>query len=169
VLGEASFDDAAEREEAVRLLDAFHEATARQLNEGEGFDFVLYGDEGADDEFAMWCEGYLLGVELAEPPWEEAAEAEDVEDMLTPFFVLSGRWKEARLEAGEPELPESEERAMLEELRDSLADTVLYNRRYWFEHNVPAPVRREAPKVGRNDPCPCGSGRKYKNCHGTAT
>ena len=22
------------------------------------------------------------------------------------------------------------------------------------------------PKVGRNDPCPCGSGRKYKNCHG---
>ena len=27
-------------------------------------------------------------------------------------------------------------------------------------------VRREAPKVGRNDPCPCGSGKKYKNCHG---
>ena len=23
-----------------------------------------------------------------------------------------------------------------------------------------------APKVGRNDPCPCGSGKKYKNCHG---
>ena len=22
------------------------------------------------------------------------------------------------------------------------------------------------PKVGRNDPCPCGSGKKYKNCHG---
>jgi preprotein translocase subunit SecA len=27
-------------------------------------------------------------------------------------------------------------------------------------------VRREGPKVGRNDPCPCGSGRKYKKCHG---
>jgi preprotein translocase subunit SecA len=27
-------------------------------------------------------------------------------------------------------------------------------------------VRRETPKVGRNDPCPCGSGKKYKNCHG---
>jgi preprotein translocase subunit SecA len=27
-------------------------------------------------------------------------------------------------------------------------------------------VRREAPKVGRNDPCPCGSGKKYKNCCG---
>ncbi|MCZ2399646.1 MAG: SEC-C domain-containing protein [Phycisphaerae bacterium] len=25
------------------------------------------------------------------------------------------------------------------------------------------------PKVGRNDPCPCGSGKKYKQCHGKAT
>ncbi len=31
---------------------------------------------------------------------------------------------------------------------------------------VAQPVRREAPKVGRNDPCPCGSGKKYKQCHG---
>lgn len=29
-----------------------------------------------------------------------------------------------------------------------------------------APVVRDAPKVGRNDPCPCGSGKKYKQCHG---
>jgi preprotein translocase subunit SecA len=28
------------------------------------------------------------------------------------------------------------------------------------------PVRRDQPKVGRNDPCPCGSGKKYKKCHG---
>jgi preprotein translocase subunit SecA len=27
-------------------------------------------------------------------------------------------------------------------------------------------IRRDVPKVGRNDPCPCGSGKKYKNCHG---
>jgi preprotein translocase subunit SecA len=30
-------------------------------------------------------------------------------------------------------------------------------------------VRRDEPKVGRNDPCPCGSGKKYKKCHGAAT
>jgi uncharacterized protein YecA (UPF0149 family) len=27
-------------------------------------------------------------------------------------------------------------------------------------------VHRNEPKVGRNDPCPCGSGKKYKKCHG---
>ena len=28
------------------------------------------------------------------------------------------------------------------------------------------PVRNDGPKIGRNDPCPCGSGKKFKNCHG---
>ena len=32
----------------------------------------------------------------------------------------------------------------------------------------PTTVRRSQPKVGRNDPCPCGSGKKYKRCHGAA-
>ena len=31
---------------------------------------------------------------------------------------------------------------------------------------APQPVQRLGPKVGRNDPCPCGSGKKYKQCHG---
>ena len=31
---------------------------------------------------------------------------------------------------------------------------------------TPQTVRRDKPKVGRNEPCPCGSGKKYKHCHG---
>jgi len=31
---------------------------------------------------------------------------------------------------------------------------------------TPSQVKRDAPKVGRNDPCPCGSGKKFKKCHG---
>ena len=34
------------------------------------------------------------------------------------------------------------------------------------EDSSAAPVKREGEKVGRNDPCPCGSGKKYKRCHG---
>lgn len=35
------------------------------------------------------------------------------------------------------------------------------------QHHAPVQqVVREAPKTGRNDPCPCGSGQKYKKCHG---
>jgi SEC-C motif-containing protein len=35
-------------------------------------------------------------------------------------------------------------------------------------HHKPQTVVREEPKVGRNDPCPCGSGKKYKKCCGAA-
>ncbi|MFZ5800345.1 MAG: SEC-C metal-binding domain-containing protein [Candidatus Omnitrophota bacterium] len=31
---------------------------------------------------------------------------------------------------------------------------------------APQPIHRDLPKVGRNDPCPCGSGKKYKKCCG---
>ncbi|WP_126465651.1 preprotein translocase subunit SecA [Aedoeadaptatus ivorii] len=34
------------------------------------------------------------------------------------------------------------------------------------DSGVQEPVRRQTKKIGRNDPCPCGSGKKYKNCHG---
>ena len=34
------------------------------------------------------------------------------------------------------------------------------------QHSSQTPTQREEPKVGRNDPCPCGSGKKYKKCCG---
>jgi len=37
---------------------------------------------------------------------------------------------------------------------------------YFLEGDVvkPKPIRRDGPRIGRNDPCPCGSGKKYKKC-----
>ncbi|MBV8469849.1 MAG: UPF0149 family protein [Burkholderiaceae bacterium] len=51
----------------------------------------------------------------------------------------------------------------IEELVVTVADLcdLTTEHRYHVEN-----VRRDGPKVGRNDPCPCGSGRKYKQCHG---
>ncbi len=54
--------------------------------------------------------------------------------------------------------------------RDELITEAMYAvqelRMYWL-HHAPKPVtRRVEVKVGRNDPCPCGSGKKYKKCHG---
>jgi len=45
--------------------------------------------------------------------------------------------------------------------------TAVYS--YWLDKRIShAPIRRDGPKVGRNDPCPCGSGKKYKSCHGSS-
>ena len=57
---------------------------------------------------------------------------------------------------------EERRRRMIEQMRS----------RYQFSapaksQQKPAPVQREGRKVGRNKPCPCGSGKKYKKCHGS--
>jgi preprotein translocase subunit SecA len=52
---------------------------------------------------------------------------------------------------------------------DARGDDYGANRNDYFDPSTP-PVKQEpvkvGPKIGRNDPCPCGSGKKYKNCHG---
>jgi uncharacterized protein len=163
IVGEAPFASADEEREIGELLERFAEDTARQLNEAEGFDFILYGEE---DDLAPWAEGYLRGVDLAEPAWGEVADEEDLDNILFPFLALTGDAKELALEAGEEWMGEEEEARMLAEIRDNFASHLFDVRQYFFEKNIPPTVRRDAPKVGRNDPCPCGSGRKYKNCHG---
>ncbi|WP_248295543.1 SEC-C metal-binding domain-containing protein, partial [Paraburkholderia sp. UYCP14C] len=58
-----------------------------------------------------------------------------------------------------------------EELLETMIAELTHIYRYFEPHrralaSVPArvPMRREEPKIGRNEPCPCGSGRKYKHC-----
>jgi len=167
VLGDAhAFESQEDADAIIDLLERFREDTARQLNEGEGFDFILYGPEGDEEDLAVWADGYLIGVELAEPPWEEQADPEDLDNILYPFLVLTGQARELALESGNAWMSDEEEAKLVADIRAGLADHLLDVRAYWFERSRPETVKREAPKVGRNDPCPCGSGKKYKNCHG---
>ena len=60
-------------------------------------------------------------------------------------------------------------RANKEEI-DAAGDDYAANEKDYYDPSVGAAVKQEpikvVPKIGRNDPCPCGSGKKYKNCHG---
>src|SRR5260221_8291910 len=150
-------------ERIARLLERFAEDTARQLNEGEGFDFILYG--GADEDFSTWADGYLAGVDLIDPPWEEEAEAEDLDNLLFPFLSLTGQAKELALDNGEEWMSDAEEARLLAQIREGLAGHLVNVRRYWFDNRVPPTVKREGPKPARNDPCPSGSSRKSKSSH----
>jgi uncharacterized protein len=166
-LGESHrFKTAEDEARITSLLTRFQEDVARQLNEGEGFDFILYGPEGEEEDFSVWADGYLAGVDLAEPPWDEAAGSDDLDSILFPFLAMTGQAKDIALENGEAWMSEAEERRMMKEIHDGFADHVLEVRRFWFDKSVPPTVKREAAKTGRNEPCPCGSGKKHKNCCG---
>ena len=50
-------------------------------------------------------------------------------------------------------------------LRLPQAVTDIY--RFWIAKRGLEPIRNGEPKIGRNDPCPCGSGKKFKQCCGS--
>ena len=51
---------------------------------------------------------------------------------------------------------------------DGQDPAIIAIRQFWHAQDLlPAAPLRTGPKIGRNDPCPCGSGRKYKRCCGS--
>ena len=105
-----------------------------------------------------WCDGYLRGVELAEEDWHTSGE--ELTDLLVPIFAFTEKTKWRGHDLGYDEMVKTQQ---------SIAANARKIHAYWLERRgdhapVAQPVRRNAPRVGRNDPCPCGSGKKYKKC-----
>ena len=65
----------------------------------------------------------------------------------------------------EAQAPRKLDRARMKEERSDLLSQANSNTQ---QPTTAQPVKVEK-KVGRNDPCPCGSGKKYKNCHGVSS
>lgn len=106
-----------------------------------------------------WCEGYMRGVGLDADAW--AAGGERIAELLTPIRAFT--------EAGGPPVHELPSLRESDELRSQIALNVRAIHAYWLERRAQgvvraAPARNEHRRVGRNDPCPCGSGRKFKHC-----
>ena len=105
-----------------------------------------------------WCDGYVRGVELTEKDWHTSGE--ELADLLAPIFAFTEKTKWCGHDLNDDER---------ESIRQAITPNVRKIHAYWLERRsdyapVTQPVRRTAPRVGRNDPCPCGSGKKYKKC-----
>ena len=189
VLGSEEALDTDAGREAVNLLRIFSAALESELAEDLPPVLLLYPKDDTEDgpsDFLPWCQAYLTGVDAAEVDWfeflgeddeDENISEEDREELceeisylderLFPLMVLTGEAEAAALEQGE-EWPEGEDREELEsDCEDDLPQAVTDIYRFWLAKRGIHPIRREEPKIGRNDPCPCGSGKKYKQCCGT--
>ena len=166
--GNPAYETADQARVILDLVMRLYSQTLLDLDEGTGITLYVFPDDEGEDDLATWCEGYLEGVVLSEADWYELGEPEKVEELLFPFMLLSGRMREAAQEAGDTVLSLDEEREMKRQASASLGDSVMAVNSYWLDKRIShPPMRRDAPKVGRNEPCPCGSGRKYKSCHGS--
>lgn len=155
----ATADDA---QQALELVMRFYNQCVRAAATDD-FALLVYQRESGGEDLATWCLGYLEGVDLCDPRWDEAGDPDDVDELLFPFIVLAG------------ELPEKERRQLkaaewedlVRSCEGTIGEAIIDAREYWkAASNPPTTVRRASPKTGRNERCPCGSGRKFKQCCG---
>lgn len=125
--------------------------------------------EAADTESCReWARGYSLLLGTVNPTHLEG-------DVLDSAFAIQVLAEVPQALAGLDRLRGDKSReSILAEYRESLADDVDFLLDAWadartnpVEAEPEATVRRDTPKVGRNDPCPCGSGKKSKKCCGS--
>ena len=184
VLGSEEALESEAGREAAELLRAFAVALEAALAAGEPPVLLLYpkdDDEDGSSDYLPWCQAYLAGVDAAEDDWfealgeEEAEDDEEIRDEITylderlfPLMVLTGEAEAAAREHGD-EWAEGEE---LEEVNndceEDLPQAVTDIYRFWLAKRGNQTIRRDEPKVGRNDPCPCGGGKKFKQCCGAS-
>ncbi len=180
VLGSADAANEALLGEAAELLRLFVAELETQLAQGEAPLLLLYPrDEqvSGPGDYVPWCHGYLHGVDEANEDWFDALGADDdkedseeicyLDEQLFPFFMLTGDAEAAALAAGEDWLSGEELERQQLECEEKLPQAVTAIYRFWLAQRSITTIRRETPKVGRNDPCPCGSGKKFKKCCGS--
>jgi uncharacterized protein len=149
----------------LRLLRAMRDDVQTELASGEGLTMQVYADPDDPDQHDLgpWCAGYMEGVAISPTPWDEVGDPDEIDELLFPMMVVGDALDDEQKQAiGDKELERFER-----ELPDEVANAAVHLYRYFHVlRNIPEPARRDGPKVGRNDPCPCGSGKKYKACHG---
>lgn len=164
---EGAFDDLADAQEQLGALlgtydvvaqmlqhdrDAFIERTATICNEN---------DDGS--ALIEWGQGFATCMALRSDEWTAVLRDEEFTKAFTPIAIAIG------MKRGGLNGEIARDAGTRGELATAVGMSTIVVAEYWRKKFVAsrATVRRESPKVGANEPCPCGSGKKYKRCCGS--
>jgi uncharacterized protein len=121
----------------------------------DNFGMAMPGEE--------WAVGFMNGIDMVEGAWDPLFEDKQADQVVLPIMVLCRA------------VPEEIQEQITDEMRETILDQLPVALQmiaaYWRAPN-PSFSRHEpvrSTKVGRNEPCPCGSGKKFKKCCGTGT
>jgi len=169
-----TFNGQAVLQDFLSLLMRHWNVIADTLQSDEIFLPLLFEDEDGTTRANDWATGFLRGMEVRKDQWAALVDDEQHGGLLVPIFAL------AHEHDADPDMRPYKEPISVE-TREKLivgaaagvtgiyhyfeADRLLENKLYGSS----ATVRRATLMIGRNDPCPCGSGKKFKHCCGRTT
>lgn len=177
----------------TEFIFAVNDAEDSILDSIERGDFAPFLDSGIipvseRDALQAWCKGFCDVVHLLERLW-----IRDEKRFMRygKYFVPIQYYADPTGFASEPEVTDMFDLRYKDDSVEIVAESVACLHEFWMdeygvdettddelsdttyeidpldeEDELQLPVTRAEPKTGRNDPCPCGSGKKYKHCHG---
>ncbi|KHA54541.1 preprotein translocase subunit SecA [Aeromonas hydrophila] len=109
-----------------------------------------------------WAHGFMRGIQLRPYSWQELIGSEEFGGPMLPIMILTHEH--------DPD-PAMRPPEITPDKRDELLMMMIAGMTHIYRYFAPhrqstakEPLRRLSRKVGRNELCPCGSGRKYKHC-----
>jgi len=147
---------------------------ADTLHSGEVYLPLLLEDESGISHANDWANGFLRGMHIRKDDWAVLLDDMEHGGWLVPIFALA---HEHDLDPGMRPYKDAIGAEKREELIVGMAAGVMGIYRHFEAQRLlgtepllnAATFRRTTPKIGRNDPCPCGSGNKFKQCCGKTT
>lgn len=172
------FESMAQYQRIMELLFRHMNMIIRVLmHDPDGFEplFTTAQYDGSDREFLdgeAWAHGFMQGVALCRNDWQPLYDSAEGQAWMRPIRLLGDD------DAGPEQDELTRTPAQREELAEQIPAGIAAIYRYWLPYRHAVSERQAADlvqrqqargglKIGRNDPCPCGSGNKYKKCCGT--
>lgn len=165
--GRAPFENITDVEALVGLIMHHYNVIVRALDRRGRYSPIFEVDTRNDETlWEMWIDGFARAVQLRPQGWNRIVESDDEDAVLaySGLLLLNG------VNQGTADLQKEETDALDQEAEDLIPMWVEMLHAWRRNHDAGEAIASSASllrtKVGRNDPCPCGSGKKYKKCCG---
>jgi uncharacterized protein len=160
-----------EANEILGLMLRHWNDIAGTLHKGEVYVPLLLEDEAGTAHGNDWATGFMRGMDMRHDSWAGLVQDEAHGGCLLPMMMLRYEHDEDPEMRPEPITPEKRETVIVH-MAAGLMGAYRYFRQSRQTHvatEFSSEPRHTIPRVGRNEPCPCGSGKKYEKCCGGAT
>ena len=166
--GEPVFADEEQARSVIGAIMGRYNEVLRELDtDPEAYAPIYWEGPDGEEIAADWAEGFVDAIRLRPEAWRPLLEDREALVLLMPILALCGD-EEGGLPLG---LDPEAEAELLAEAPGLVPACVVGIHGFWEEHRGRPTAgsglaKGRKAKVGRNDPCPCGSGRKHKRCCG---
>jgi uncharacterized protein len=170
VAGDAQFPDLATAKETIDAVMTQYNSVANRITQSFWIEPIYEIDMNSDETlWEPWVDGFTRAMALRPEAWDALLAHADDETRATMIFIMALQDINTgnstftdeeidQIDAEAPDLIPNCVATILHQSRPELAGPTAAN--------LPSEPFKSAPRPGRNDPCPCGSGRKYKGCCG---